>query len=427
MTTELCNRCDCVGSVVKGQKRTVWLFKDAEPLPIDGSGRPFRMSLLAEKLLQQGDSVVWFTSRFDHTKKEFRQHKDTINFVSDDFQIILLDGPGYRRNISLARILHQRSVSRHFREICQTLAKPDCILAAYPSPEFCDEARRYATNFKIPYYVDVRDPWPDVFLDYFPRAVSWMLWPLLYFYRKKLGRCVSAATGVFSMSRRIHDWALAYGNRERQSGDKVFYLGYKSATTRADHSIPAEGFSPQDPLRCVFTGFFSASYDVGTIIRSAKRFQDEGNASVFFVVVGDGEFKESYIEQAKGLTNIEFTGFLPHDKLKAVLETCHVGLVPLSGGLNKVWLGNKLFEYASAGLTIVSTVPGEARELIEAHEFGEYIEEGSDLQLKDAVDRLLANPNLLHARMNNARQTYERLFSADAIYSDYAQELCAQS
>ena len=48
----------------------IWLLKDGENLPIDGSHRKMRTWLMAEALLRAGHSVTWWSSTHNHQKKK---------------------------------------------------------------------------------------------------------------------------------------------------------------------------------------------------------------------------------------------------------------------------------------------------------------------------------------------------------------------
>lgn len=123
-----------------------------------------RAYLLARELSQRGHSVHWFTGRFDHTHKQQRESASSDFRINPDIEVHLLNGPGYRRNLSFARILHHRAVAAHFRSRAKQLPLPDCIVASHPSPELCRAGADVAGEHAIPLVVDVRDPWPESFI-----------------------------------------------------------------------------------------------------------------------------------------------------------------------------------------------------------------------------------------------------------------------
>ncbi len=65
------------GSVLRASARLnspmhVWLMTVGEPLPVlSGNSRLWRTGMVAQELVRRGHSVVWWTSRVDHFRKEF--------------------------------------------------------------------------------------------------------------------------------------------------------------------------------------------------------------------------------------------------------------------------------------------------------------------------------------------------------------------
>ena len=61
----------------------------------------FNRFLHLSRVLSENHEVVLITSRFRHFDKEQRE----ISQNSENFSIVLIDEPGYKRNVSLARVL----------------------------------------------------------------------------------------------------------------------------------------------------------------------------------------------------------------------------------------------------------------------------------------------------------------------------------
>src|SRR4051794_15283852 len=83
----------------------------AEPLTLDGS-RPYRAGMLADALADAGHDVTWWTSTFDHSRKTHRYSTHQTLQLRPGVELRMLYGPAYRKNVSLARIRHNRSVAR---------------------------------------------------------------------------------------------------------------------------------------------------------------------------------------------------------------------------------------------------------------------------------------------------------------------------
>ena len=78
----------------------VWLINPGEPLPLDDNQRLFRTGKLAYKL-KDNHEVIWFTSKFDHFTKTFR---DLDEKELDGIRYKFINSIGYKKNLSVRRI-----------------------------------------------------------------------------------------------------------------------------------------------------------------------------------------------------------------------------------------------------------------------------------------------------------------------------------
>lgn len=400
---------------------TIWLIKDAEPLPLDNKQRLMRTGLLAEELHKRGYNVVWFASRFEHARKSFVEGPPERK-LKDNFIIQLLDGPGYKRNISLARIGHQRALATDFLIKANTLPKPDLVVASYPSPELCLAACRYAKSNNIPVFVDARDPWPDSFAEYFPKGLRFLITPVVYGYRKLIRECFRIPDGVLSMSKNMLVWALSYAGRPKGANDSVFYLGYKAPVNVSIKSVPSK-FSEAETLNLVFVGTFGKSYDVGSIIEAVKLLTPDEQRMIKCHLVGQGQYLSKWQQEAKNLPSIIFHGWKDGAGISEILADSHAGLIPIKGGVTQFWMGNKLFEYAAFGIALINSVPREVAELVDERQFGINVPSGDSTAIAKVIREYLGNPQLLSRHRQNALSLFKERFDGEKIYSDYAEHV----
>ena len=93
----------------------IWITIAYEPLPfIDGRVRLLRYGTLSSMLAKVGHEVIWWTSSFDHVRKIQRCKETTSVELKPGWRVNMLAVPGYKTNISLARIRHNISLSRKF-------------------------------------------------------------------------------------------------------------------------------------------------------------------------------------------------------------------------------------------------------------------------------------------------------------------------
>ncbi len=125
------------------------------------------------------------------------------------------------------------------------------------------------------------------------------------------------------------------------------------------------GFQPEHVVMG-FVGSFSYWHGIPVIEGAVRRLlsTDEGrraNSRLRFLLVGDGilrqQLKES-LQEAGCSDFVTFTGAIPHDRVRGVLDASDVLLsphVPLQGGQRFFGSPSKLFEYMAMGKAIIAS------------------------------------------------------------------------
>jgi glycosyltransferase involved in cell wall biosynthesis len=412
----------------RGTRRTIWLLQDGEPLPIDSDARLMRTGEQAVVLLKRGYDVTWWTSRFSHNLKAFRQHPHTTCELGDSYRIVLLDGNGYPSNMSLKRMLHYRAIAAHFTRIAETCPRPSLILASYPSPELCEAGSDYARRHGVPFVFDIRDPWPDIFAEYLPEGLRWAIKPVSRHYHRKIRSIARNADGLVAVSQGMFAWGLEHSGRAARTTDRIIPIGFRRRSTRV-WTIP-ERFTEESPLVCLFATTCGRSYDGHSLVAAARRLEERGERRIKFVVSGDGEMRKSWMEMARGLKTIVFTGWISNQELQAHFERAHVGLVLLTGGITRYWLGNKIFEYMASSLALVNNVGGEASDLVGQHGLGANVPAGDSTALADVLAGLANDPVKVNALMTNSIKVFLEHFDREHVlekYVDYLDQFIARS
>lgn len=118
------------------------------------------------------------------------------------------------------------------------------------------------------------------------------------------------------------------------------------STLRETLSLPA------DALVYVYCGALGADRGLAELIEA---FRGLGQ-SRHFVMIGYGHGKAALLSQARGLRNIHFHDAVPQSELVTLLSGADVGIVVLrTDSLSYEYaMPNKLFEYAAAGLGVIT-------------------------------------------------------------------------
>jgi len=401
--------------------RRVWLITVGEPLPLDGRPvRLFRTGILAHLLAERGVEVVWWTSTVDHFTKAYFVEGDRTVPLTERLTLQFLHGRLYHRNVSLSRLRNHREIARAFSRLAPQQERPDLVLCSLPTIELSAAAVEYGRAAGVPVLLDVRDLWPEEMVAKLPKPLR-ALGPALFrpMFRE-VREALRGATGIVAISRAHLHWGLAHAARAAGPGDAVFAHGYPrpAAVPDAGGSGVESGLrrAGVDPAKRVFwfVGTFIASIDLGTVIEAARRLA--GRDDIQFVLSGSGERDAEWRGQARGLDNVVFTGWVDRPAIAWLSRIAFAGIAAYRPDSLIMNLTNKMFEYMSAGLPVLSSVPGEPAEVLAANDCGLFYAPGNAGSLAAAVTRLADNPDL-HARQSaNARTLFDRDYAADVVY-----------
>lgn len=399
----------------------IWLIKVGESPPSDASARKLRMAMLSDSLIAGGHSVVWWTSAFDHFRKKWIFKEDAEMKVTNSLTIKALKGIGYRRNISFYRFIDHRIIASKFVKSASRMKKPDIIVSSMPPHDLAYQAALYAKRNKIPIIVDIRDPWPDIFIDNFPfllRRIGKLIL-LKDFYMIK--KTMKMADSLVAVSKTFLNWGLKYAGRQISKNDKVFYLGAKRIIeNKPNKENNSYEFIKKlkDKFVVLFIGTFSSYHNPEILLDCAEKLKDE---KICFVLAGNGEFFRKIQKRARALHNVVLPGWLNNYQIDELLKYSNVGICPTSKTVDL--LPNKVFTYLSAGLPVISAFQGDLKEIIEEYRIGfNYPPNELDV-LVDGIKRLYSNPRLYKEMSQNAANIFRRFFDSDIIYEEYAQHI----
>jgi glycosyltransferase involved in cell wall biosynthesis len=400
----------------------IWLITIGEPLPIDGANdRLHRSGMLANLLVSKGHEVVWWTSTFDHARKKQRFNIDTSIEINNCFTIRLLHSIEYKKNMSINRIVNHYMIARKFSRLARLESQPDIILCSFPTIELSLVATRYGKERNVPVVIDVRDLWPDVIIDLFPKKIKWLVKAALFVFFKNTRKVFRECTSIIGVSDGYLQWGLSYAGRKRNINDAVFPLCYRKPIV-TDNQIKDARFALKNigvdssKIICWFIGMFGKTYNLSTVIDAAHQLDNQGINNVQFVLSGDGENYSKWFKQAQGLSNVVFTGWVDFPQIAYLMSITDIGLAAYAEGAPQ-GLPNKIFEYLCAGVPILSSLKGETEVLLTKYRCG-LTYNASDAE--DFLEKLfiLINDKDLRKKMSsNSESLFRSCFSTDEVYA----------
>jgi glycosyltransferase involved in cell wall biosynthesis len=402
----------------------VWLATIGEPLPLEPGVRMHRTGMLADAFLKKGHTVHWWTSAFEHQRKVMLFDKDQEVIQDNGLILHILHGCGYSRNVSVQRYLDHRIIAGKFRRLAAKLSSPDVIVASMPCYHLAFEAVHYAKTRNIPVVVDVRDLWPDIFIDYLRgRILRRLGTALLHLEFKRLKKTLAQADGLIAVSESYLNWALRYAARPARAGDHVFFLGcYKVNPDNASSHIPQWLKGREGQKLFLFIGSFGVSYELDILIKVAKQIQQSGRQDICLVIAGTGEQDKSLRLEASGLTNVVFPGWINATEISSLLKVGYAGLLPYIKGAPQ-GIPNKPFEYLSAGLPLVSSLEGEMANMIHSNKLGLDYPPGNSDSLMRAIEILSDNKTLHDEISEKALSFFNEYGDAGILYQRYVEHI----
>lgn len=401
----------------------VWLVQIGEPLPVNSAVRRQRLTLLSEALVARGHKIVRWGSKFDHVTKKMITGPNELKFHDGKLMIHMIKGCGYKRNISLTRILDHWLIENRMIKKMNKIPNhllPNVILVCSPTHSLACRIVKFAKLKKIPVIVDIRDQWPDIFFNLLPKTLYFTKNIIFYREISKFQWALKNATSITAMMEDLLQWGLQYAQRSQTINDKVFYIGSPEPANYKHSDLPehirAVKKIAKNKLVFCFVGTFSNACNPNIIAEAARILAERDN--ILFLVAGGGNTADNFEREIKGLRNIKMLGWLTSSQITAVLEESDVGIIPLSE--ERPCFPNKAFIYFSAQLPIITSTPGELNRIVDDFHIGLTYNPNDLMGLVEAIKFLADNPEQVNSMKNNVKEIYLKKFDGYLIYQNFA-------
>lgn len=395
------------------------IVRNSEVLPSDKGGRLWRSGMYAKYFLSEGKKVDWVVSSFDHYNKLQR----TREYIGED--VVMLNSPGYRANVSIARIIDHLIFSiKLFWYLCKQ-KNVEFILCSYPTPESSFMSVLVGKIKKIPVVIDIRDLWPDVFLDTTSSKFFNIKRFLLSPYNFMLKFSMRNASIVMAVNKEFLSWGQKYRKEESKKNDFISFIPFEEPeVTPNDKEIASKILKDSkfddNSLLIVFGGTIGSMFEFDTLLEALK-ISKENDFKVNVLICGNGESLDFWKRKFEGLNNVYFSGRVKANVLFALLAkadllfACYKNISGFYGHLP-----NKFMEYCSAGKPIVNGLKGYAADLIDDYNSGMNYNNANELY---EIFNFYSQKENLTIHSTNARLLYEKKFHPDVIFSDLKKNL----
>jgi glycosyltransferase involved in cell wall biosynthesis len=390
----------------------IWVVEIGEPLPIETKERPHRYGNFCRYLAANGHDVTWWASEFSHMpKKHFSD--ETKNIQVNGINLWLIKSFGYKKNVSISRIIHNKLFARSYFALASQQEKPDIIISPIPTIENAIVSLKLARYFKVPIVADIRDEWPDELINLFPKNLRWLSRMLMFGAIRKMKKFCRDVNGIMGVTQKQLEFGLRYAGRSQKESDFVFPLGYPDLKANSEgptlNGKIKFDFKKYKSNVCFF-GTLGRYFEFDSLIETAKRLPEVG-----FIIAGDGDNKEEIYNQLSGLDNVYLPGWLNSKEIQFVAQNCDFGLAPYVGS-DSFSMPNKIFEYMSNGLIIVTTLKGELEDIFKKEGIGSTFKARDGESLFSALSEWLKDTNKLQARKMHAKEFFIKNYSHSVIF-----------
>lgn len=401
----------------------IWIIVLGEPIPLDaGNKRMHRSGMLSQEFIKRGHAVTFWTSNVDHFTKTQRCSKTRVTDINDKYKIIELSGKLYKKNISISRIIHNIQVTREFKRNAINEKNPDLIICNYPTIELAEAAVTFGKKNNIPTIVDIRDFWPDIFYETLPSKLAFIGDILFYPWEKKARNIIKNVNAVTGISDEAIEWGRKKINETMQSCDQAFHLAYE----KTDDFLFTNDFLEKNDINIkkhqiyCFFGNLSKRIELKTLTSAAKILHRKGFNNIRIVVCGSGEMLEYLVKDSEDCPLVILPGWIDKDEINTLLAVSKGGILPYPSSLDFIRsYPNKVGEYLSHNLPILSSVQGAMEALISNWKCGITYENNSPQSLVDAIEFLEKNEDARANMAINAEECFKKKFDSKIVYSDY--------
>lgn len=399
----------------------IWLIQTGEDIPFEKGIRKLRTAVLAEELIARGHQVTWWASSFSHLRKKWIKRNETSLQLDSGVKVELLQGRGYKSNVSLARVIDHRIVAAQFKKRSSESESPDIVVCSLPPYDLAYQAAQFSRRRRVPLLIDARDCWPDIFVDVVPASMRPLLRVVLHSEFRLTRSAFRQADVVTAVSRDILDWAVSYCDPERHAEDRVFHLGFRSPPAEIT-KVPDWLAALDGKFIIAFIGTFSSYHNPVILTRVARLLEAEGRDDIAIVIGGaSGDLHARVEAEAAGLANVTLPGWLDQAGIDALLDRAAVGVCPTS--TDAKLFPNKTFLYFSSGLPVLSAFQGELRQVLEDDGLGFYFDHDDAAALARHIKALCDNSALYSETSERVRKVFSERYDERVIYSAFAEHI----
>lgn len=297
------------------------------------------------KKLSQKYSVTLVTSKFCHILKSIRAQNPNMQ----DFKVILIDEPGYQKNVSFKRLLSHHIFCKKFEQFLASYNEPiDLVYSAYPLIKTNYILGKYKKKYEYKLVIDVQDIWPEAISGPIPLFSNTIAQKILSPITRYANTTYSLADGLVAVSKTYLKRSDVKNLDDNLK--KVVYIGADSL-----HFENYEREKKAQKIIATYIGTMAGSYDLETVVKAAALCHEF--VQIQFIGTGPHEQNLKTLNTEHG-NYIRFLGSLTYDNAMKILISSDIAINPIKA-TSQATITNKLSDYFCCGLPIISCQESE--------------------------------------------------------------------
>ena len=367
-----------------------------------------RFIYILNKIDYSKNDVEVITTNFRHATKEKRIIPKDINVP---YKITLIDELGYKKNVSLKRIISHKTLAKNILKYLKTIEKPDVIYCSVPSLDVAKVAAKYSQKNNIRFIIDIQDLWPEAFKMIFNPPV---LGDIIYYpFMKKANYIYKNADDIIAVSEAYVKRATSVNQKYKNK--LSVYLG---TDLKKFDTIPTIEKKDQKNIVIGYIGTLGNSYNLIDVIKAIKLLNEKEINNIKLMIIGDGPLRKIFEAEAiNQKINCEFTGRLEYENMVQELRNFDIAVNPIFSK-SAASIINKVGDYAAAGLPVINTQQSvEYINLVNNYNIG--LNCNNDPQdIANKLEILIKDKKLRTKMGKNNRKLAEEKFDRNKTYKE---------
>jgi glycosyltransferase involved in cell wall biosynthesis len=405
----------------------IWIFNHhAQGPEIPGGTRHYDLS---KQLVSKGHTVTIFAAGFHYTLI-----RETIEYNQDGYKIEDKDGVNfvwvktypYERN-NIKRMINIISYAWRLNFLIPKLGltKPDIIIGTTVHPFAAVIGHRFAKKYKIPFVFEIRDLWPQSFID----MGVWQKDSFVSKVFKAIEKyTVKRADAIISLSPMTEQYL-----KDEYRYDKNVYIPNSVDIDFANKNriLPDTNntFKQLQKLKdsgkklYMFTGAIVQSNSINMFVETAQKLKIE---DIQIVLVGKGQERTKYekLVSEKKLTNISFLDPVDKKLVPKLLDYADV-LLLIQG--NVQWgSSNKLYDYLAAKKPIVTSLYVQHNDVVEDVGCGYSTQYNNSDDMVEKIEKVYKLSQIEKEQMGNKAYEYVSKNHDIKLMTDKLEILCQE-